>query len=341
MKFDVEREVLVKTEAETNPGYGCDPDERKIGEYLSKGVVNIDKPAGPTSHQVSSWVRDILEMKKAGHSGTLDPNVTGCLPVELEESSKIVRTLLPYGKEYVVVMKLHQDASKKRVRKILKYFKGEMYQRPPLKCAVKRQLRKRSIYYINFLEKDGKYVLFRVGCEAGTYIRKLCHDVGLILGVGAHMKELRRSKAGSFDETSLVNLHELKDAYEFYLENGDEKYLRKLIKPMEKGVQHLKKVWIKDGAISAVCHGANLNAPGVVRLETEIEKGEMVALFSLKNELVALGTALHDSKTIHGLTTGPVVELERVIMDTEVYPRMWRKREGTIPEENKELKNSI
>ena len=327
MEFDTQREILIKSEEETDPRYGCDPDERKLDEYIKNGVVNIDKPAGPSSHQVSAWVKEILHLKKAGHSGTLDPKVTGCLPVELENSVKIVRTLLPHRKEYVVIMKLHQDASKKRVKKMLKYFKGEIYQKPPLKSAVKRQLRTRNIYYINFMEKDGKYVLFRVGCAAGTYMRKLCHDIGLILGVGAHMQELRRTKAGPFDESSLATLHDLKDAYEFYKEDKDEKYLRNLIQPMEKGVSHLKKIWIKDGAVSAVCHGANLNAPGVAKLEAGIEKDEIVALFSLKDELVAIGRALHNSDAIYNANAGAVFDLNRVILDKNVYPVMWKKKE--------------
>ncbi len=834
MKFDIQGEILIKSDEETNPEYGCDPEKRGIEEYIRKGVVNIDKPAGPTSHQVSAYVKEILHLNKAGHSGTLDPKVTGCLPVELEDSVKIVRTLLPYGKEYIVVMKLHQAASKKRVKKLLKYFVGELYQKPPLKSAVKRQLRKRTIYSIKFREKEDNFVLFRVECEAGTYMRKLClhpntdilsesgfipiedfyckqqpkkvysienknnknnrivdkipsafqklpspeklikltmssgisiittpdhemltsfkegykmteteklaegdylvksliipknskeyvisdlldddylidqpdikekckgafietyesiremnrqikldrkaflsksenaisikhlklagiyddvknniysfktqkgkvininkftpdffyllglvasdgnntkekntkrhtrikfhnkneklidiflekykkifpginiskkkahanenlfeldtsnsffatvaaslgvvspqkysdilqilnadvelikaflrgyfdgdgtayykkktnirgyytdirlfsvnyvtakrihqmllklnipnkifkkedkyyivslesmaskkrfitkigtnhpgkkkvfekilkikgigrkqiddhyyagfhykeyvrknrsklskmggnlnrvltnttpitrgfykkaagltklpsvdeciiekinkiefinfegyvydmtipgthnflietgfvssncHDIGLILGVGAHMQELRRSKAGPFDETSLVTLHDLKDAYEFYKESGDEKYLRNLIKPMEQAVSHLKKIWINDGAVNALCHGANLNAPGVAKLETGIETGEMVAVFSLKDELVALGKALHNSDTIYKAERGAVVDLERVIMATDIYPKMWKKKE--------------
>lgn len=325
MKFDTKKEILIKSEEEADPRYGCTPEERNIVEYIKNGIVNIDKPPGPTSHQAVSYVKEILHLNKAGHSGTLDPKVTGCLPTGLENSAKILRTLLPYGKEYVVVMKLHQDASKKRVKKLLKYFVGEIYQKPPLKSAVKRQLRKRNIYYIKFLEKDGKYVLFRVGCEAGTYIRKLCHDVGLILGVGAHMQELRRTKAGPFDETTLVKLHDLKDAYEFYRENGDEKYLRRLIHPMEFGVSHLKKIWVRDGAISAVCHGANLYAPGVSKLDAGIERDELIAIFSLKDELVAIGRALHNSDKIYETNSGAVVELNRVIMDTDVYPRMWKK----------------
>lgn len=325
MNSGTKKEILIKSEEETDPRYGCAPEERNIVDYIKNGIVNIDKPPGPTSHQVVSYVKEILHLNKAGHSGTLDPKVTGCLPTGLENSAKILRTLLPYGKEYVVVMKLHQDASKKRVKKLLKYFVGEIYQKPPLKSAVKRQIRKRNIYYIKFLEKDGKYVLFRVGCEAGTYIRKLCHDIGLILGVGAHMQELRRTKAGPFDETTLVTLHDLKDAYEFYREDGDEKYLRGLIHPMEFGVKHLKKIWVRDGAISAVCHGANLYAPGISKLDTGIERDELIAVFSLKGELVALGRALHNSGKIYETNSGAVVELNRVIMDTDVYPRMWKK----------------
>jgi len=328
MEPDKKKELLIKTEPETDPRFGCIPEMRKLPEYLKFGVVNIDKPPGPSSHQVSSYVKEILHLNKTGHAGTLDPRVTGCLPVELENSVKTVRTLLSYGKEYVCVMKLQSTAAKKRVKKLLKYFCGEIYQKPPLKSAVKRQLRTRNIYYIKFLEKDENYVLFRVGCAAGTYIRKLCHDVGLILGTGANMQELRRTKAGPFDESSLVTLHDLKDAYIFYEEDGDEKYLRKLIHPVEFGVRHLKKIWVNDSTISALCHGANLYAPGVVKLQTGIERDDLIAIFSLKDELVALGRTLNNSDAIYDSQKGAVVELNRVIMDKDVYPRVWKKKEN-------------
>lgn len=315
----------MKSEEETDPKYGCYPEERELGEYLRYGVVNLDKPSGPTSHQVSSWVSKILHLKKAGHSGTLDPKVTGVLPVALENATTIIQALLLSKKGYVCLMSLHDDVSEDKLKKLFSYFQGEIFQTPPLKSAVKRVLRTRRIYQLGILERENNWVLFNVRCEAGTYIRKLCHDMGLILGVGAHMHGLRRTKTGPFDENTLVTLHDLKDAYEFYLEDDDESYLRKCIQPVEEAVQHLKKIWIKDSAVSAVCHGANLNAPGVSKLEKGIQRDELIALFTLKNELVALGRSLETSDEIHEMKRGVVVNLKRVIMNPDIYPKRWSK----------------
>lgn len=325
MESKILREILVKSEEETDPRYGCDPKRREIKEYLGYGVVNLDKPSGPTSHQVSSWVSKILHLKRAGHSGTLDPRVTGVFPVTLENATKIVQALLLSTKGYVCLMSLHDDVSDDKLKESCSYFQGEIFQTPPVKSSVKRVLRKRNIYQLELLERENRWVLFNVRCEAGTYIRKLCHDMGLILGVGAHMHGLRRTKAGPFNEDALVTLHDLKDAYEFYIEDDDESYLRGCIQPVEEAVQHLKKIWVKDSAVSAVCHGANLNAPGVSKLEEGIQSNELITLFTLKNELVALGRSLKTSEEIHEMKRGAVFDLKRVIMKQEVYPKRWSK----------------
>lgn len=318
--------ILLKSDEKTDPKYGCPPAERSIEDHIRLGVVNIDKPSGPSSHQVTEWARGILELEKAGHSGTLDPKVTGVLPVTLENSTRVVRTLLLSSKEYICVMMLHKEIPKSMVREIFKEFVGEIYQRPPVKSAVRRRLRTRNIYELELLEKDGNAVLFRVRCEAGTYIRKLCHDIGLVLNTGGHMQELRRTKAGPFDESTLVILHDLIDAWKFYKEDGDEKLLRKLVQPVENAVRHMKSIWIKDGAVDAVCHGANLNAPGVSKLSEGIMKDELVALFTLKDELVAIGNSRQDSEEIMKMKRGLVVNLERVVMKTDTYPRMWHPK---------------
>jgi len=315
--------ILVKSDDKTDPRYGIEPEKRSIEEYIKNGIVNLDKPSGPTSHQVVSWVKEILHLKKAGHPGTLDPKVTGILPVALENSTRILQALLLAGKEYITLMKLHEDVNDKKLGETLSYFQGKIFQRPPLKSSVKRQLRIKSIYSIKLIERSDNFVLFSVDCEAGTYIRKLCHDIGLVLGTGAHMEKLRRTRSGPFTEKNIVTLHELKDAYEFYIEEGDENYLRKCILPREYGVQHLKKIWIKDTAVSAICHGADLNAPGISKFDPEIDMNELVAIMSLKNELVATGRSLRTSEEIDQMEKGKVIDLERVVMEPDVYPRKW------------------
>jgi H/ACA ribonucleoprotein complex subunit 4 len=322
-----ERKLIVKAKAHTSGAYGKKPSARSIEEHLRYGVVNLDKPRGPTAHEVVSWVKGILKVRKAGHGGTLDPKVSGVLPVALEESTKIARVLLNAGKEYVCAMRLHGDYSKDELEKVFSEFVGEIYQRPPVKSAVKRQLRRRRIHYIKLLEFESRDVLFKVGCEAGTYIRKLCHDIGEVLGSGAHMLELRRTRSGVFDESSIVTLHDLADAYAFYRENGVEDFLRKAVVPVEEALGYLPRVVVRDGAVDALCHGADLAIPGIVKLDPELEVGREVALLTLKGELIAIGSALMDVKKILIEDKGIAVRTRRVIMKPGTYPRKWHRRE--------------
>ncbi|GEM_PF-124014 len=171
---DVVREVLVRTHDVTDPRYGCRPGERPMREHIRLGVINLDKPIGPTSHEIVAWVKRVLEVRRAGHSGTLDPKVSGVLPVALGDATKLTQALLPAGKEYTCVMHLHGEVPRHKLEQALREFEGEVYQRPPVRAAVKRALRKRRIYYIELLECEGRDVLMRIGCEAGTYARKLC-----------------------------------------------------------------------------------------------------------------------------------------------------------------------
>jgi len=252
--------------------------------------------------------------------------VTGILPVALENATKTVQALLLSGKEYVCVMKLHGDASEQRVREVLKEFEGKIYQRPPLRASVKRRLRTRTVYYIDFLEMEGRNVLFKVGCEAGTYIRKLCYDVGEVLGCGAHMQELRRTRAGPFvEEEDLVTLHEVAYYFEKWRETGDESHIRRFILPMEKALELLPKIYIRDSAVDAVCHGASLTAPGVVAFEDSVAPNHTVAVLTLKGEAVALAKALVSASQLAEMDHGFVAKTHRVLMERGVYPKAWTK----------------
>ena len=315
----IERKILIRKEAETDEKYGCKPENRKTEEIINYGIVNVDKPKGPTSHQVSDYVQKILHINKSGHSGTLDPAVTGVLPVALGRATRIVQTLLKAGKEYIAIMHLHKNVEEKILRDtIQKHFIGKIQQIPPLKSSVKRQLRTRTVYYFDILEIEDKDVLFKVGTEAGTYIRKLIHDLGKKLGTGAHMAELRRTKAGPFDESTLFTLHELTDAYHFYKEENNEKFLRKVIQPVENGVNHLQKVWVFDTTVESLCHGVDLKVPGISKSNDKISKDETVAIMTLKDELIALGIAKMDSKEMMQ-DKGIAVQTEKVFMQPGIY----------------------
>ncbi len=329
---DRKRSVLVKRKGRTDPSFGSTPEKRSFKAYLSLGAINLDKTSGPTSHEVAAWVKRILEVEKAGHSGTLDPKVTGILPVLLGDATRVMDTLLLAGKEYICLMHIHRPVARKRILEVCREFVGPILQKPPLKSSVVKELRSRTIYYLDVLEIEEQHVLMRVGCQAGTYIRKLCFDMGLALGCGANMEELRRTRAGPFREDgSLVTLHQLVDAYTLWKETGDESGLRRVIMPVERALSHLPRLVIADNAVDAICHGAPLAAPGLLRLETDINRGDDVALFTLKGEAVAVAHAGMSSREMLESEAGIVALTERVIMEPGTYPKAWKlvERDGS------------
>jgi H/ACA ribonucleoprotein complex subunit 4 len=316
---DIKRKILVKKESQTDEKFGCRPEDRKTEEIIDYGIVNIDKPKGPTSHQVSDYVQKILNIKKAGHSGTLDPAVTGVLPIALGRATRIVQNLLKAGKEYVAIMHLHKKIDEEKLKEIFKEFTGKIKQKPPVKSSVRRIERTRQIYYFDILEINDQDVLFKVGCEAGTYIRKLIHDIGKKLGIGAHMSELRRTKAGPFTEETLFTLQDLQDAFYYYKNENKEKYLRKIIQPVENAVSHLPKIWVFDTTAEPLCHGSDLKVPGISKLNDKINKDDTVAILTLKDELIAVGTAKLDSDEIMNKEKGIAVKTEKVFMKPGTY----------------------
>ncbi len=323
----VEQEWIVLRDEDTDPKYGVLPYKRGINQLVSNGVINIDKPPGPTSHEVVAWIKRLLGLKKAGHGGTLDPKVTGVLPVALENATKVIGNVVHTTKEYVMVIQLHEPVDENRLREALNLFVGRIYQKPPLRSSVKRTIRIRTIYYIDLLEYNGKYALVRVGCEAGTYMRKLAHDLGLILGVGAHMRELRRTRTGPFrEDETLVRLQELNEAIYLWREEGDERLLRRIIMPVEVATSHLPKVVIRDSAVDAIAHGAHLAVPGIARLTNDVRRGGRVAIYTLKGELVALGHSLYNARDIAEMKKGIVIQTMRVYMRPGTYPSLWKKK---------------
>ena len=317
------REVLVRDD-EPPSDYGKRPEERTVEELLEYGVINLDKPAGPSSHEVVAWIKRLTGLEKVAHGGTLDPKVTGVLPILLNRTIKVLPYLLTEDKEYVGVMRLHGGVPEEEVRKVVSLFKGPVYQRPPLRSAVKRELRVRKIYDVRVLEISGRDVLFWMWCEAGTYVRKFCHDVGILLGVGAHMQELRRVRSGSLKEDTAVTLHDVADAFAFWREDGDECLLRRVVIPVERAVEHLPRVVVRDSAVDAIAHGAALAVPGILRVDAGIKVGDPVAIFTKKEELVAIGRALMRGEQMVSAKRGIAVQPEAVLMKPGVYPSVWR-----------------
>lgn len=320
-----DRRRLIKVNIKTNQNYGKSPDELSVNELLNSGIINLDKPSGPTSHQVDSWLKNILEIKKVGHGGTLDPNATGVLPIGIGNATKVLQVLLEADKEYIGVMKLHKKIDNDKIKKVIQSFVGDIYQIPPVRSAVKRIKRKRTIYYINIIEIREKEILFLVGCEAGTYIRTLCVDIGKKLGTKAHLSELRRTKVGNLKEEDSVKLHDILDAYVFLKEENNEKEIRNILYPMEKLLENIPKISIRDSAVDAICHGAKLALPGIVEVDTDIKKGDTVAIITLKGEGVSIAKSLMTTEDIIQKDTGLSANITRVLMKKGTYPSIWKK----------------
>lgn len=333
--------LIIKREDKTSHKYGKNPKSRTINELLDTGYINIDKDSGPTSHQTTDNLKKILKINKAGHSGTLDPKVTGVLLIGLGKATRLMEYMLKSNKEYVCHMFVHKPVEKEKILEVFKQFTGKIKQTPPIISAVKRQERTREIYSIELLdyENKGKDILFRVACQHGTYIRKLCSDIGERLEIGAQMKELRRSKAGPIrEENSIISLDKLRNLYELYLESqiqekegGSEKKeseiyekeLRKYIRPMEELLPKFKKVYIRDSAVDTIARGSDLAIPGVSKFEENIELGEEVAMYTNNGELVAMGTAFLTSKDVIRKKKGAFVKTNKVFMSPGTYPKIW------------------
>ncbi|OAY32076.1 H/ACA ribonucleoprotein complex subunit 4 [Manihot esculenta] len=306
---------------------GYSPLKRPLVEYIRYGVMNLDKPANPSSHEVVAWIKRILRVEKTGHSGTLDPKVTGNLIVCIDRATRLVKSQQGAGKEYVCVARLHDkvpDVAK--VARALETLTGAVFQRPPLISAVKRQLRIRTIYESKLLEydPDRHLVVFWISCEAGTYVRTMCVHLGLILGVGGHMQELRRVRSGILGERdNMVTMHDVMDAQWVYDNYRDESYLRRVIMPLEVLLTSYKRLVVKDSAVNAICYGAKLMIPGLLRFENDIEVGEEVVLMTTKGEAIALGIAEMTTAVMATCDHGVVAKIKRVVMDRDTYPRKW------------------
>ncbi|MEK0382075.1 MAG: RNA-guided pseudouridylation complex pseudouridine synthase subunit Cbf5, partial [Nitrosopumilus sp.] len=289
----------------TNNDYGTYYDKRSFEQLLQYGLILLDKPPGPTSHETVAWLKRILKIPKAGHSGTLDPQVSGVLPMGLGDGTKALEVLLYGPKEYHAIGRLHSLPSPEKLKKVLEEFTGELYQKPPQRSAVLRQTRTRTIYELELLEQKERLMVLRVLCEAGTYIRKLIYDIGEILGPGATMIELRRTRVHQFNENSkLVTLHELANAYSLWTEKKDDSKIKELILPIEHAFSEIKSVIIRDSAVDALCHGAQLAIPGILEASPDLKVDDLVAIYTQKGEIVALAKTLLSLEDIKEKTKG-------------------------------------
>ncbi|KMQ97369.1 h aca ribonucleoprotein complex subunit 4-like protein [Lasius niger] len=347
--------MLTRTKHFTPLTSGSTPLNRSISEYIKSGCINLDKPCNPSSHEVVAWIKRILRVEKTGHSGTLDPKVSGCLIVCIDRATRLAKSQQSAGKEYVAVFKLHSaPESIQKVKQSLEKLRGALFQRPPLISAVKRQLRIRTVYENELLDYNNETNMgvFRVSCEAGSYIRTMCVHLGLYIGTGANMQELRRSRSGvQSEKDAMVTMHDILDAQWLYDNHGDESYLRRVIKPLEVLLMNHKRIILKDSAVNAICYGAKIMLPGVIMYDQGIELNQEIVIVTTKGEAVALAIALMTSPTMAACDHGVAAKIKRVIMERDAYPRKWglgpkasqKKRmivEGTLDKYGKPNENT-
>lgn len=312
-----------REEAEPETDYGKPPHRRTAEELLEQSFVVVDKPHGPTSNQVSHWIKEEINRKKTGHFGTLDPNATGVLPVGINQGTKIAEALSKARKVYVAEIELEEDNTEEDIITQLKSFEGINTQTPPEKSAVKKEPRERELYSAEFLEKQENKILVRLTCESGFYVRVLARQLGEKFDTEAEMTELRRTKQGNLDIEDTYTLQNLVDAYHFYKQDQDPESLEEILQPIEQAVQHLKKVVIKDTAVNAVANGADLGVNGISKLQDGIKEEETIAIMTLKGELVSLSQAEMTSQEMYDAVQGTAATLEKVFMKPETYPKNW------------------
>merc|ERR1712018_845337 len=261
-----------------------------------------------------------------GHSGTLDPKVTGCLIVCIDRATRLVKSQQSAGKEYVCIYRLHESVEQKRVAQEFERLKGALFQRPPLIPAVKRQLRVRTCYENKLIEHDPErnMGIFWCSVEAGSYVRTMCVHLGLLLGVGGQMQELRRVRSGIQSETEgMMTMHDILDAQWLYDNHKDETYLRRVIKPLEALLTNHKRILMKDTSVNAICYGAKIMLPGILRYDDGIEIGQEIVVCTTKGEAICLAIAQMTTATMASCDHGVVAKIKRVIMERDTYPRKW------------------
>ncbi len=315
---------ILDTLAKTDPAHGCAPEERSIEQLLCAAVILLDKPSGPSSHQLAAWAKDLIGLEKMGHGGTLDPFATGVLPLLLGKTMRLTGAMLGHDKCYIAVMRFSDALGGDELDSATAALKGRIYNVPPEISAVKIQVRTRTVSVFEVLEIEGRYAVMKIECEAGTYIRTIARDLGLLIAQEVELVELRRPYSGDFDERHCVTMETIADAFWLWQTKSDESALRKILLPIETLVEGFPQVVVKDAAVGALSHGAPLARPGVVSASKGVSKGETVRIMTLKGEVIALAELIVDSDSMQQMSSGEVAKSQSVLMDIDVYPRAWK-----------------
>lgn len=281
-----------------------------LDELLDSGLIILDKPTGQSSHEISSWVKKIVGSSRAGHAGTLDPQVSGVLPIALGRATKLIRYLTAKDKVYVGIVKFRKILSRWEIERLFSSFTGTLIQTPPKESAVRRIPRKRTVHYLKILAIHNRLVLFETRVDAGTYIRTLCDDMGRKAG-GARMVELRRIAVGGITESQCVTIQELIDAMWLLKNRQDDSELRRIIHPIWDFLK-FKRIYVKNSAVQSLLSGAQLMAPGMKDFDESIRKNETVSLYSEDRRFVGVGISLFSAEELAQKTTGQVVKTVRI-----------------------------
>ncbi len=320
--------IIFDKDTVTNSKFGCLPSNRSLDNLLGSGILLVKKPRGPTSHQLTAWIRNILGIKKIGHGGTLDPMATGLLTILCGRATRLTDIILKGDKRYISVIRFGRMVEAEELEKLLADLNGEIYNVPPKESAVKVQVRTRTLKSLNLLDFDPKscIAVIEISCVAGTYIRTLTRDIGLLLDTSCEMLELHRDQTSIFDEGMACSMHELADAVFLWKEHNDERSLRKLLTPVESILTQMPNITIKDGAVAAMTHGAPLARPGIVSASSEIASGSFVVIRSMKGEAVAIAETSVDMNLVRDMKNGQIAIAKSVLMPTGIYPQNWSKQ---------------
>jgi tRNA pseudouridine55 synthase len=301
-----------------------------------QGVLNINKPGGMTSHDVVDAVRKILGVQRVGHTGTLDPQATGVLPLCVGRATRIAQYLTQADKEYVMTLRLGMttdtlDATGKetgrveevRVRRedllaILPRFTGEIQQVPPIYSAKKYQgerlykLARRGqaverkpvavrVHALELLEFSLPFVRLRATCSKGTYARSLCDDIGRVLGCGGHLHALTRTRSGRFTLEGVVTLPELES-------KTREGRLGEVLMSITEALAHLPAVRVAPEAGPVILNGGAVSAAMVVQFPVDVPRGTVVRVLGYRKQLLSLAETTVASEEF------PACEATRLIL---------------------------
>lgn len=317
--------IILEKDAKTSPDHGTIPSERTIEQLLESCFILLDKSPGPSSHQVSAWARDMMGLEKLGHGGTLDPFASGLLPLLSGKAMRLTGKILTHDKSYLALFKFGKELGRDEIENKMGMLTGKVYNVPPEISAVRVQVRTRKISKFDILDFDGTSLLTQIECEAGTYVRTMARDLGLLLDTPVELKELRRPTSGEFSLSQSITMQQLADAYWLWQEKGEEDAMLRILHPIEDMLSDLPRVVVKDGAAAALSHGAPLLRPGVVSIEKDLKVGSEVLLVTMKGEAVAIAKMSQNSKVIPDMNQGEVAKPNCVLMKEDTYPRSWKK----------------